>query len=161
MPQAISPVVAAAPGNANHVGSTSVKAAKPAPTTDLEVRRPKLDHIPYETFALSTLIGRVIQDSYGRLGGLVDELQKPGQSDGAKKKLLMDTAQHIRKQFIKVLVITMWSKDAGKVSEVIDLRLWLAGRQNVFNNVVIALRNIRMAMGQARYAAGVSSGCRV
>lgn len=123
----------------------------PSKTTTLEVRRPPLPHITMGFIPLSLLISRLVQHSHNRLGELIDSLQGLGQSDGEKKLRIIDYMQETRKQFIKVLVLAVWAKNAGAVSEVIDLKVFLDSRQEIFHKVVWNLYEVRRKMSFARY----------
>ncbi|KAL7268399.1 mediator complex subunit [Rhizina undulata] len=125
------------------------KSDGPSKSVELAIRTPPLPHITQGFIPLSLLVNRLVQHSNNRLVELLDSLQALGQSD-AKKKLIIEHMQETRKQFIKLLVLAMWGKNAGEVSAVIDLKVWMDGRQNIFNNVVWSLFEIRRKMGYAR-----------
>lgn len=141
MPQATSP---------SAVEDAPSKVLKDSKTLQLEVR-PPLPHITQGFIPLSLLIKRLVQDSHNKLVELVDSLQGGGQTDEEKKLRIIEHMQDTRKQFIKVLVLAMWSKNASAVSEVIDLKLFLDSRQEIFHHVVWNLFDVRRRMGQARY----------
>lgn len=149
MPQAMSPSAV------DNVPTKSALKDGPNKTTTLEVRAPPLPHLTHGFIPLSLLIKRLVQHSHNKLGELVDSLQGGGQTDEEKKKRIIDHMQDTRKQFIKVLVLAMWSKNAGTVGEVIDLKLFLDSRQEIFHGVVYNLLDVRRNMNQARYVLAV------
>lgn len=128
-----------------------VAKAPTKPNTTLEIRAPPLPHITMGFVPLSLLINRLVQNSHNKLVELIDSLQSSGQSDGEKKLRIIDHMQETRKQFIKVLVLVTWAKNASAVSEVIDLKAYLDSRQDVFHKVVWNLYEVRRKMSYARY----------
>lgn len=127
-----------------------VAKAPTKPNTTLEIRAPPLPHITMGFVPLSLLINRLVQNSHNKLVELIDSLQSSGQSDGEKKLRIIDHMQETRKQFIKVLVLVTWAKNASAVSEVIDLKAYLDSRQDVFHKVVWNLYEVRRKMSYAR-----------
>lgn len=152
MPQAMSPSAV------DNVPTKSALKDGPNKSTTLEVRAPPLPHLTHGFIPLSLLIRRLVQDSHNKLGELVDSLQGGGQTDEEKKRRIIDHMQDTRKQFIKVLVLAMWSKNAGAVGEVIDLKLFLDSRQEIFHSVVYNLLDVRRNMNQARYVLVMNVG---
>lgn len=152
MPQAMSPSAI------DSVPSKSALKDGPNKTTTLEIRAPPLPHLTQSFIPLSLLIKRLVQHSHNKLGELVDSLQGGGQTDEEKKLRIIEHMQDTRKQFIKVLVLAMWSKNAGAVGEVIDLKLFLESRQDIFHGVVYNLLDVRVSMNQARYVILIYSG---
>lgn len=145
------------PSAVDDVPSKSALKDAPNKTTTLEVRAPPLPHTD-GFIPLSLLIRRLVQHSHNKLGELVDSLQGGGQTDEEKKLRIIEHMQDTRKQFIKVLVLAMWSKNAGAVGEVIDLKLFLDSRQEIFHGVVYNLLDVRRNMNQARYVLEACGG---
>jgi hypothetical protein len=140
-------------------------------TTSLVVRAPPLPKITQGFVPLSLLITRLVQDSYNELQLMIDAIASGGMSSEQKKARITKYAISTRKQFIKLLVLILWAKDAGAVSDVIDLKSWLDTQHRVFESAVFVLSDIRRQIGLARYVwreldergfdADRMSGCRI
>jgi mediator of RNA polymerase II transcription subunit 14 len=120
--------------------------------TELEVRAPPIPKITQGFVPLSQLVHRLVQDSFNELQQMVDTISSPGMSSEDKKARIINFASNTRKQFIKLLVLTMWANDAAAVSDVIDLKVWLDEQYRTFDAVVAVLMDIRKVTGRARYA---------
>ncbi|KZF22367.1 MED14-domain-containing protein [Xylona heveae TC161] len=117
-------------------------------TTGLQEAPAEIEHITMGYQPLSRLVSRLAQETFNNLGEVVNAMSeltvsKPaGQMSSAygnhvngnanvsaanveKKMLLMRFAQARRDQFIKTLVLSQWSRQAGDVSKAIDLKVWL------------------------------------
>lgn len=114
-------------------------------------KNPPLPHITQGYVQLKFLIGRMVQDSYNQLQMLIEVLADGNDTEGQKKARMVEYMLERRRQFIKVLVLTMWAKNAQAVSEVIDLKVYLDSRQDIFQRVVWNLYDIRQKMTYARY----------
>lgn len=124
----------------------------PGKQTELALRNPRLPHITQGFIELRLLVSRLVQDSHNKLQGMVSLLAEGGRSDGDKKRYIVEHMLERRKQFIKLLVLTMWAKNAPAVSEVIDLKVFLDTRQEIFHKVVWNLYEVRRKMSYARYS---------
>lgn len=101
-------------------------------------------HITENFHPLGTLIARQTQQCFSSLNDTINELAKiqiQPQSNGIangvpalggdtsrenkkKKKLMLEFASDFRAKFVKLLVVSNWSKDATQASRLIDLHNW-------------------------------------
>ena len=113
---------------------------------------PEIEHITQGYQPIGKLITRLVQETWKNLLEVIDamsempvsqhQLSSTGgstylnnhtSSNGAnssptniqKKMKLLNFAKHRREQFIKVLVLTQWSRQAADVGKVIDLKVWV------------------------------------
>ncbi|KAI9775723.1 MAG: mediator complex subunit [Geoglossum umbratile] len=113
---------------------------------------PEIEHITQGYQPIGKLITRLVQETWKSLLEVIDamsempvnqhQLSSAGgptylnshtNSNGAnsspmnvqKKMRLLNFAKHRREQFIKVLVLTQWSRQAADVGKVIDLKVWM------------------------------------
>ena len=121
---------------------------------------PEIEHITFGYLPLSTLVARLVQETFNGLTDIINEMsdmQMPqashytpfnnirpqinGNGSGnssqvnvEKKLRMLEFAQNRRAQFIKVLVLSQWSRQAEEVSKVIDTKLWLDGQRRTFED---------------------------
>jgi mediator of RNA polymerase II transcription subunit 14 len=134
-------------GGDDAVASMSVTKKR---TAELEVRAPPLPKITQGFVPLSQLVNRLVQDSFNELQQMVESISSAGMSSEDKKARIINFAANTRKQFIKLLVLTMWANDAAAVSDVIDLKIWLDEQCRTFDAVVAVLMDIRKVTARAR-----------
>ncbi|KAI9834942.1 MAG: hypothetical protein M1819_002665 [Sarea resinae] len=117
---------------------------------------PEIEHITMGYQPLSKLITRLTQDCFNNLTEVLEamsDVSLPPNSSSAhgtdqpgvnghggaselnvqKKMRLMNFAQTRREQFIKVLVLSQWSRQAADVSKVIDLKVWLDRQRGLYD----------------------------
>ena len=135
----------ASPGTAASGTATSAIAERP-------LRAPSLTKITHGFVPLSLLVNRLVQDSFNELQVMVESISSSAMSSEDKKARIVKYAINTRKQFIKLFVLTVWSNDAGPVSDVIDLKAWLDNQFRVFDGMVTVLCDIRKTTGRARWA---------
>ena len=123
---------------------------------------PEIEHWTMGYVPLSELLGRLVQETFNGLEDLINDmaeitLSQPltngainhvNQRNGApqsgdasqanvqKKVRIFDFANGRRAQFIKVLVLSRWARQAESISNVIDLRIWLSQKQEDYNSAV-------------------------
>jgi len=119
-----------------------------ATSTNTELA-PILPHITQGFVPLSTLLSRLIQDSYGKLIELVDTLNDG--NEAARKKRMMKYLSDTRQQFIKALVLTQWARNSEDVSRVIDLKIWTDSQIMQYHRVVYDLLEVRKGLINAKY----------
>ncbi|KAL8638079.1 MAG: hypothetical protein Q9228_004725 [Teloschistes exilis] len=124
---------------------------------------PEIEHITYGYLPMSTMITRLAQETFGELNDVISELSdsKLSQPNGAaaadnahanvdKKLRLMTFAQERRAQFIKVLVLSQWSRHADSMGRVIDLKVWLDGQRRLFNDACNWMGELKRILGSER-----------
>jgi hypothetical protein len=124
---------------------------------------PEIPRVPAEGFyPLATMISRAAQKCLFELNDLIEELSKidvPQQNsvsnsshgygyvNGAtqgnqtpenqrKKTRILEFAQDKRRQFIKLLVISSWSRQAQDVRKAIDIKVWLDTQLQLFAKAI-------------------------
>ncbi|ODV91503.1 hypothetical protein CANCADRAFT_71762 [Tortispora caseinolytica NRRL Y-17796] len=109
---------------------------------------PKIPHVSENFVSFSLITSRVIDNFYTELSQLI--LTLPSLPDQAKKRRILDFLVSCRQTFIKLLVLSKWSKSAPEVSRAIDVVSWLIGQRNCFINCVYALQELKVSLGPAR-----------
>ena len=170
----ITPSHLASPGDRS-LQLHSSKATQPSTMSAVDESLPEIEHITVGYQPLSTLIGRLCQETFNNLKEVIDALaDAPGPqstnpqpassqlsnqstsifSDAAasvqKKMRLMKFAQDRRAQFIKCLVLTQWSRQSADVSKVIDLKVWLDRQRSYYDEVWYWLGDMKRSLGPAK-----------
>lgn len=115
---------------------------------------PEIEHITQGYLPLSRLIKRLTQDTFIGLTEVINEMAdmevspKNGvfQQNGAgasqaaqiniqKKTRLWVFAHDQRAKFIKVLVLSQWSRQSEAVSKVIDINYWMEEQKRLYKDV--------------------------
>ncbi|KAK5018134.1 mediator complex subunit, partial [Cryomyces antarcticus] len=63
-----------------------------------------------------------------------------------KKLRLMNFAQNHRDRFIKMLVLSDWSRNVDQVSKLIDLHVWFTSQRAAHDNAAFAMANMKRNM---------------
>ncbi|EAW13787.1 mediator of RNA polymerase II transcription subunit 14 [Aspergillus clavatus NRRL 1] len=134
---------------------------------------PELAHITQGFFPFSTLVNRSVQQCWNDLSELVTELaaiqvsphgQMPstpanGKAPGdqspenlQKKTRILDFAHAKRAEFIKLLVLSQWSRQAGDVSRLIDLQNFIRNRHQAFMDALQRIGDMKRDLVQAQVA---------
>ena len=122
---------------------------------------PEIFHVTQGFQPLSVLIQRLAQDTFNNLDDLITanaELQQPqvnghgaGQASAVgmeKKNRIWDFAQGSRVKFIKLLVLSDWSRRAEDVSKVIDINHWIMTQKACFKDAVNWMGELKRIMNQ-------------
>ncbi|KAB8204582.1 mediator of RNA polymerase II transcription subunit 14 [Aspergillus parasiticus] len=135
---------------------------------------PSLPHITQGFFPFSKLISRSVQQSWNDLSDLITEmadikvspqeqnsLQLPasGKSFGnqspeniRKKARILDFAHSKRAEFIKLLVLSQWSRQAADVSKLIDLQNFIRTRHQAYMGALQGIGDMKRDLVQAQVA---------
>ena len=125
---------------------------------------PEIEHITFGYRPMSQLVARLVQETFNGLNEVVNEMADvpfpptPPQMNGAvnhnntrpslavsndnsqanitKKTMMFDFANGRRAQFIKLLVLSKWARQAESIGRVIDLRIWLAQKQQDYSDAI-------------------------
>ena len=131
---------------------------------------PEIEHITYGYLPLSRLITRLAQDTFNGLGEVINELadmQTPqlhstlpyangaGASQNSqisiqKKTRLWNFAQDRRAKFIKVLVLSQWSRQAEAVGKVIDLNVWMEDQKRLYDEATWWIGELKRLLGPVK-----------
>ena len=142
------------------------KAGEKVPTTPFE-----LTHITQGFFPFGTLVNRSVQQCWNELSELITELaaiQVPQQaalgttngkasgnqsSENIHKKLrLLDFAHAKRAEFIKLLVLSQWSRQAADVSRLIDIQGFIRTRHQSYDAALQYVGEVKRDLVRAQVA---------
>jgi mediator of RNA polymerase II transcription subunit 14 len=146
--------------------SLAGKAEGNAPTTPFD-----LTHITQGFFPFGTLVNRSVQQCWNELSELITELaaiQVPQQaslgatngkasgnqsSENVHKKLrLLDFAHAKRAEFIKLLVLSQWSRQAADVSRLIDIQGFIRTRHQSYDAALQYVGEVKRDLVRAQVA---------
>lgn len=137
---------------------------------------PEIEHITTGYIPLSTLIPRLVQETFNGLTDVIDEMTEletlpPGrdtqlnhvtpQLNGAgasassqvivqKKLRMLNFAQDRRAQFIKILVLSQWSRQVIAIGKVIDLTCWLDLQKRLYKDAKWWMGELKRILGSAK-----------
>ncbi|KAL8940601.1 MAG: hypothetical protein Q9211_002196 [Gyalolechia sp. 1 TL-2023] len=107
---------------------------------------PEIEHISEGFLPLANIVTRLVQDTFNGLTDCINDMShltvpqrdedttaSAPQINVQKKQRMLIFAQERRAQFIKVLVLSQWSRQAEAVSKVIDLGRWLERRRKLYD----------------------------
>jgi len=121
---------------------------------------PEIEHITFGYIPLSRLISRLAQETFNNLTDVINEISTTGASEAAsnsgfpsnqingnrvvdsrnsdilKRQRMLEWAQQRRDDFIKILVLSQWSRQAEQVGKCIDLNVWLGTQRRTYNDAV-------------------------
>lgn len=118
---------------------------------------PELFHITQGFIPLSTMAGRVAQETHNTMEELIAELadssslkvahekdrngndmptRASAEANVAKKNKLWDFAQLWRAKFIKLYVLSQWSRNAEAISKIIDINFFLMQQRGSYREAV-------------------------
>lgn len=149
-----------------------------APSTKLALRVndrvPELPHITQGFFPFSTLVNRSVQQCWNDLSDLITELaeiQIPSHdvssismppngkvsgnqsSENIQKKVrVLEFAHAKRAEFIKLLVLSQWSRQAADVSKLIDLQNFIRTRHQSYVSALQWIGDLKRNLVQAQVA---------
>ena len=135
---------------------------------------PELLHITQGFFPFSTLINRSVQQCWNDLSELITELaevQVPSQGSSSptsnlngkppgnqspeniqKKLRVLNFAHAKRAEFIKLLVLSRWSRQAADVSKLIDLQNFIRIRHQAYVGALQSIGDMKRDLVQAQVA---------
>ncbi|PLB50495.1 mediator of RNA polymerase II transcription subunit 14 [Aspergillus steynii IBT 23096] len=149
-----------------------------APSTKFALRVngrvPDLPHITQGFFPFSTLVNRSVQQCWNDLSDLITELaeiQIPSHdgntlaipangklsgnqsSENIQKKVrVLEFAHAKRAEFIKLLVLSQWSRQAADVSKLIDLQNFIRSRHQSYVSALQWIGDLKRNLVQAQVA---------
>ncbi|MCJ1273438.1 mediator complex subunit [Puttea exsequens] len=121
---------------------------------------PEIEHITFGYTPLSTLISRLVQETFIGLADVINDMsetpipqsgqngqinhvnhQMTGNDDTSqvnvqKKLRLLNFAGDRRAQFIKILILSKWARRAEEVSKIIDLNVWSSNRLQEYQDCI-------------------------
>ncbi|CAI7594818.1 unnamed protein product [Penicillium viridicatum] len=149
-----------------HPRTLADKAGEIVPTSPF-----KLPHITQGFFPFGTLVNRSVQECWNELSELITELAtiqvpasggsistngKPAgnqSSENVHKKLrLLDFAHAKRAEFIKLLVLSQWSRQAADVSRLIDIQGFIRTRHQSYDAALQYVGEVKRDLVRAQVA---------
>ncbi|KAL2374366.1 hypothetical protein RJ035_006042 [Blastomyces gilchristii] len=137
---------------------------------------PELVHISQGFFSLGHLINRAAQQCWNDLTDLITELADPqstathvaappisttngkytpsqSATENAQRKLrILEFAQAKRADFIKILVLSQWSRRAADVSRLIDIQAFIRMRYDCYNGAILSIGEMKRDLIRAQTA---------
>lgn len=116
-----------------------------------EIRNPKqppdIPHITTNIVSLSDILRKFSEFSYAELSHIL-QIQPTNE---AKKKKLLELIVYLRQEYVRLYVLTKWSKiSAQDFSKLIDLLAWLREQTNYFTNLIWATKSINQGLLSAK-----------
>ncbi|KAL2802275.1 mediator complex subunit MED14-domain-containing protein [Aspergillus granulosus] len=135
---------------------------------------PELEHITQGFFPFSKLVNRAVQQCWNDLSEMIAELaeiqissQEPSNSlistngkplgnqspENVRKKLrALEFAQNKRGEFIKLLVLSQWSRQAADVSKLIDIQNFIRAQHQSFAGALQWMGDMKRDLVRAQIA---------
>ena len=126
---------------------------------------PPLMHITQGFFPYSQLVNRAVQQCYNDLCDVITELAdstqaqqsssangKPDPAAMQKRIRILEFAQTKRTEFIKLLVLSQWSRQAVDVSKLIDLQNFIRTRHFAYQAAVQRVADMKRDLVRAQVA---------
>lgn len=136
------------------------KAGEPVSVTPFE-----LPHITQGFFPFGTLVNRSVQQCWIELSEVITELAaidvppangKPGGNQSPenlrKKSRLLEFAHDKRAEFIKLLVLSQWSRQAADVSKLIDIQGFIRTRHQAYDSALQYVGEVKRDLVRAQVA---------
>ena len=152
-----------------HVNGTGTQRSQKPGSQDALVPY-ELPHITQGFFPFSMLVNRAVQQCYNEISELVTELaaiqvspESSTQINGKlpsnqsaenvhKKMRILDFAHLKRAEFIKLLVLSQWSRQAAEVSNLIDISAFIRSRHHAFSTAVQSIGEMKQDLVRAQVA---------
>lgn len=134
-----------------HVEGSSVAALKQHLQHSQQLIRdpPPIPHVVKNFIPLQAIISSIVYYAHAELRNILETLPATS-SDLMKKRRLLDFIVKIRVQFVKVYVLTKWTKVSTDISKAIDVVEWMNGQQHCFANLIKVLVQIEKSLGGAK-----------
>lgn len=108
---------------------------------------PEIPHITTNIIPLSDILRKFSEFSYAELSHII-QIQPTNE---AKKKKLLELIVYLRQEYVRLYVLTKWSKiSAQDFSKLIDLLAWLREQTNYFTNLIWATKSINQSLLSAK-----------
>ncbi|KAL8781105.1 MAG: hypothetical protein Q9213_006163 [Squamulea squamosa] len=133
------------------------------PHDNLRQLPPEIVHITEGYLPLSHLIMRLVQETFNGMTELINQmfemqmpqtngsiLVNPSQGNIQKKVRLLEFAQDRKAKFIKILVLSQWSRRAESISKVIDLKAWLDVQRGLYDGACSWIGELKRIMALER-----------
>ncbi|KAM5437612.1 mediator complex subunit [Microsporum ferrugineum] len=137
--------------------ANGVKPQETDVSTSPDLPPPEIAHITQGFFPLAKGINRVVVQCWNDLLQLLSELgdahpNQQGQPNvsSAKKSQILEFSQAKRAEFIKLLVLSQWGRQAVDVGRLIDLQFFIRQRYDLYNHTLFLAGNIKRDLFKAQ-----------
>ncbi|WEW55619.1 mediator complex subunit [Emydomyces testavorans] len=156
-------------GNTGSSASSKAPVEQCQPTVSLNVLPPELAHVTLGFFPFARLINRVVQQAWNNWIEFLNDIGSPQaaqmdlpaqfiggknmingrcwgdqSSENLLKKIrILEFAQSRRAEFIKLLVLSQWSRQAREVSRLIDLQAFIRTRCGFYEAAPLHIGNMK------------------
>ncbi|KAF3892514.1 hypothetical protein GTR04_5008 [Trichophyton interdigitale] len=140
--------------------SNGIKSQSDDMLTAPELPPPEITHITQGFFPLAKGINRVVVQCWNDLLHLLSELgdahpshqggSSSSNASSAKKSQILEFAQAKRAEFIKLLVLSQWGRQAVDVGRLIDLQFFIRQRYDLYNHAIFLAGNIKRDLFKAQ-----------
>ncbi|CCH41241.1 Mediator of RNA polymerase II transcription subunit 14 [Wickerhamomyces ciferrii] len=108
---------------------------------------PEIPHITTNIISLSDILRKISEFSFAELS----HVTQAQPSNEAKKKKLLELIVYLRQEYVRLYVLTKWSKvSAQDFNKLIDLLAWLREQANYFINLIWATKSINQSLLSAK-----------
>ena len=135
---------------------------------------PEIEHITFGYVPFSTLISRLVQETFNGLTDVINDMSEmsvpqpglngslshlnhhingngaTGDANVQKKLRMLNFASDRRAQFIKILILSKWARQAEAVSKVIDLNVWTSTRKQEYQDCISWMGELKRRLGPLR-----------
>ncbi|KAL8767529.1 MAG: hypothetical protein Q9209_005993 [Squamulea sp. 1 TL-2023] len=150
--------------NGNMTAAEQSKASSSMfPKNTLEQLPPEIAHITEGYLPLSQLVIRLVQETFNGMTEVINQMSEmqmpqtngsilvnPSQGNVQKKVRLLEFAQDRKARFIKILVLSQWSRRAESISKVIDLKAWLDVQRGLYDGACSWIGELKRIMALER-----------
>jgi mediator of RNA polymerase II transcription subunit 14 len=113
------------------------------------IEAPPIPHISERFIPVSHIVRALVRTAMLELRQLRDVTADL--PDQKRKRRMVEYCRAFKTEFVKVLVLVDWAKDAEAVHRAIDVKAWLQGQANCFDNLYGLLRwDLLRSMEQAK-----------
>ncbi|KAK2867867.1 hypothetical protein FQN49_003396 [Arthroderma sp. PD_2] len=140
--------------------ANGIKSQQAVVSASLDNPPPEIAHITQGFFPLAKGINRVVVQCWNDLLQLLSELgdAHPNQQGGgsqsnvasAKKSQILEFSQAKRAEFIKLLVLSQWGRQAVEVGRLIDLQSFIRQRYDLYHRTLFLAGNIKRDLFKAQ-----------
>jgi mediator of RNA polymerase II transcription subunit 14 len=108
---------------------------------------PELPHITTNIVPLSTILRKFAEFSFAELSHVI-QIQP---SDESKKQKLLELIVGLRKEFIRLYVLTKWSRaSAHDFTKFVDILAWLREQSSHFTNLIWSTKSLNQSLLSAK-----------
>ena len=107
---------------------------------------PPIPHITANMIPLNVVLERISLDAYNKIREYFKFMESGTQSDVEKKRQLLELLVSIRENFLRLYVISKWSKNHKEISKLIDIFAWLREQNQAIINTIMSFGAIKSSL---------------